>query len=968
MYSRFDNLIDSDDDDDEPEDAAQRARRRLEHAAGKIPGPIREALAKLQVATDTGDTDGQRHAQNSMQVMLNELPQERRLEVVDAIETVVMRTSGSAATAKASGSVPLPEVPRLPDNMPAGDVRAHLSQQLEELERARADLAHTEDRDPEAIARWLMTVGITPDEIEAAEAEATPQEALRKLAERALHRKIGAAVSDAAVARSTDLIATGGSPAPPNDRKTVPAATNKMAASAAMGVADSLEARKREIAAQVAEARRQQAREPSEGPTADVTAGKAGQAGEVGEAGEAGHGEREAQRKARQREKERERKRAAKARQQTAGTATKAVEQPTQPDAAPIGVVRARELRERGNEAMARRDLPTARTCYTAALDALSGEAAALEVAEERAKVLGNRSALLMASSEPQLALQDAESAAALVPHSGKAHYRVAVSREACGDLSGAATALREAAALLPEATDVRMRLEAVEAALVAAPPSGKGTNAASSDTPAPKAGKSAATMPKVDQPAPKEAVAGKPAPKEARADQPAPEAVVADYPNAKTPKAVPEAATTTAPTGTGAGTGAGSFAGGDALAMLLPEHWPEADRAICKALILGLDQEDDKRIATAMAKHSAKASANIRAEAKVARAAIKKGCAAAHLGHFRAQIKKQIGGGEGAPAGAASATQEAGRTALAAALQPTAPAAPMEGHLPRSIANKTLTQAEREEAEKEEEAAAEAAILSKRRLKAGGAVEPSGFSGKLPEPAGGKQPEPAGSKQPEPAAGKQPEPADSAVPKRGNKASKKKPKRAAPSEPPADDASEALARGGGATPRSAPSGQPAPGRGFSQAAFDEARARAAARFQAGEYADAAEEFGRLIRQCEIPASMPDEVKAQLLPRLLSNRAACRIELSELLPCAQDCVAALAVLDHTAGSDGGPGNEAARALAFKIRLRRAEAWRRLGRLAEARSDSQALRRIASSPDEIAAMEYLAMQLAVLTVS
>ena len=485
---------------------------------------------------------------------------------------------------------------------------------------------------------------------------------------------------------------------------------------------------------------------------------------------------------------------------------------------------------------------------------------------------------------------------------------------------------------------------------------------------PAPKAGKSAATMPKVDQPAPKEAVAGKPAPKEARADQPAPEAVVADYPNAKTPKAVPEAATTTAPTGTGAGTGAGSFAGGDALAMLLPEHWPEADRAICKALILGLDQEDDKRIATAMAKHSAKASANIRAEAKVARAAIKKGCAAAHLGHFRAQIKKQIGGGEGAPAGAASATQEAGRTALAAALQPTAPAAPMEGHLPRSIANKTLTQAEREEAEKEEEAAAEAAILSKRRLKAGGAVEPSGFSGKLPEPAGGKQPEPAGSKQPEPAAGKQPEPADSAVPKRGNKASKKKPKRAAPSEPPADDASEALARGGGATPRSAPSGQPAPGRGFSQAAFDEARARAAARFQAGEYADAAEEFGRLIRQCEIPASMPDEVKAQLLPRLLSNRAACRIELSELLPCAQDCVAALAVLDHTAGSDGGPGNEAARALAFKIRLRRAEAWRRLGRLAEARSDSQALRRIASSPDEIAAMEYLAMQLAVLTVS
>ena len=76
--------------------------------------------------------------------------------------------------------------------------------------------------------------------------------------------------------------------------------------------------------------------------------------------------------------------------------------------------------------------------------------------------MLGNRAALHMACSQPRLALADAEAALALLPSSGKAHYRVAVAREACGDTIGAVAAMERAAALMPEAAEVAQRLRAM--------------------------------------------------------------------------------------------------------------------------------------------------------------------------------------------------------------------------------------------------------------------------------------------------------------------------------------------------------------------------------------------------------------------------------------------------------------------------------------------------------------------------
>jgi hypothetical protein len=80
----------------------------------------------------------------------------------------------------------------------------------------------------------------------------------------------------------------------------------------------------------------------------------------------------------------------------------------------------AAQLRERGNAAMGRGDLPAARSYYAEAL--ALGDAVP---AEERAKTLGNRSALHMAADEPHAAYTDAVAAAALLPSVGKAHYRV---------------------------------------------------------------------------------------------------------------------------------------------------------------------------------------------------------------------------------------------------------------------------------------------------------------------------------------------------------------------------------------------------------------------------------------------------------------------------------------------------------------------------------------------------------------
>ena len=118
---------------------------------------------------------------------------------------------------------------------------------------------------------------------------------------------------------------------------------------------------------------------------------------------------------------------------------------------------RAAARRGKGNAAMAASDFPRAKACYTEAL-ALGSALAP----DERAKVLGNRAALHMACSEPRRALADAEAALALLPSSGKAHYRVGAAREACGDIGGAVASMQRAAALMPDAAEVTQRLRAL--------------------------------------------------------------------------------------------------------------------------------------------------------------------------------------------------------------------------------------------------------------------------------------------------------------------------------------------------------------------------------------------------------------------------------------------------------------------------------------------------------------------------
>ena len=54
------------------------------------------------------------------------------------------------------------------------------------------------------------------------------------------------------------------------------------------------------------------------------------------------------------------------------------------------------------------------------------------------------------------LALEDAEGAAELMPGWGKAHYRLAIAREEVGDGKGALAAMRDARELMPDSEEVR--------------------------------------------------------------------------------------------------------------------------------------------------------------------------------------------------------------------------------------------------------------------------------------------------------------------------------------------------------------------------------------------------------------------------------------------------------------------------------------------------------------------------------
>ena len=76
-YSRFDRIVDSDDEEDEEPDSAEaqaKERRRLLEKADIIPGPLKNALAKLKISLETNDEDGAEHCKREMGKMIRDLP------------------------------------------------------------------------------------------------------------------------------------------------------------------------------------------------------------------------------------------------------------------------------------------------------------------------------------------------------------------------------------------------------------------------------------------------------------------------------------------------------------------------------------------------------------------------------------------------------------------------------------------------------------------------------------------------------------------------------------------------------------------------------------------------------------------------------------------------------------------------------------------------------------------------------
>lgn len=108
------------------------------------------------------------------------------------------------------------------------------------------------------------------------------------------------------------------------------------------------------------------------------------------------------------------------------------------------------DLRERGNVAMRAQDFSAARGFYTEALGVPAVPA------DERGKLLGNRSACFLALRRADLALEDAEEAVELSAGSGKAHYRLGCLQHEHRLMRAATASLRRAVELLPAAAEVR--------------------------------------------------------------------------------------------------------------------------------------------------------------------------------------------------------------------------------------------------------------------------------------------------------------------------------------------------------------------------------------------------------------------------------------------------------------------------------------------------------------------------------
>ena len=129
-------------------------------------------------------------------------------------------------------------------------------------------------------------------------------------------------------------------------------------------------------------------------------------------------------------------------------------------------------------------------------------------------------------------------------------------------------------------------------------------------------------------------------------------------------------------------------------------------------------------------------------------------------------------------------------------------------------------------------------------------------------------------------------------------------------------------------------------------AALNEDKAEGTTLFKGGKFVEASTLFTDLLKKCE---RMPKEVRAYMVPRLYANVAACHLEVGETTKCIDECSKALDEIGDVAEE---------RALAFKVRLRRADARYRLGMKEEARGDLVVLKKTAAGKAEKVALEIL----------
>ena len=431
-YAKWDKIVDSDDEDDIKKAIKQSGVSRSSDTKrmtdgpgdlGDVPPHLKMAYAKVSMAQQTGDEKALAMAMKDLEAGLQAMPESfrRKLEPFRAAEEEALEEARQTKARQTKAAA----APALDD----------VQSQLAKLEKAQAGL-QAMSADPSKIGEnmpaWLRSVGISHEEIEAAESAANPQAAMTALAQKAMTNTLGG-----------DLLASAGKMASLDTAaapKLPKASANESAESKALR--EKLEAQNRKLAESKAAVERQvREAEEARARVAKATAALEEAETKKQEQGKVVDSTVEGAKADMMRQAEIQM-------------------EDTRQRAAVIN-----DLRERGNAAMKNGDPTAAREFYSQALSVPSVPP------DERAKLFGNRAACLLQLKRADLALIDAEEACDAMPGWGKAWYRLGCIMADVGDALGAISALDKAATLLGEGANgaVVERAKSVRASLDAA-------------------------------------------------------------------------------------------------------------------------------------------------------------------------------------------------------------------------------------------------------------------------------------------------------------------------------------------------------------------------------------------------------------------------------------------------------------------------------------------------------------------